>query len=138
MKTSDITELSTELSFMGQSEMIQLVELMRLELVLNEHPLGQKISERIATGIPSKTGYSHKSYSKIILRHVLGMTLKDYRELHGLKDNIQARANLTIEQLLQVHSLELQVAKIVEEVGSSVSAGELKIMVRKVLHDNRS
>ena len=138
MKTSDITELSTELSFMGQSEMIQLVETMRLELVLNEHPLGQKISERIATGIPSKIGYSHKSYSKIILRHVLGMTLKDYRELHGLKDNIQARANLTIEQLLQVHSLELQVAKIVEEVGSSVSAGELKIMVRKVLHDNRS
>jgi hypothetical protein len=122
---------------MDQAEIIQLMELMRLELILTGSPLGTKVSEVIATGLPSKNTYAHKTYSKIIMRHILGMSVKDYRELHGLNNTTEARASLSIEQLSEVHKVELQVAKVVEEVGSTVPSGELKLRVRKVLQSNR-
>lgn len=58
--------------------------------------------------------FAYSNYSKLVYKKVIGMQVKKYKELHGLKTSDNLRDFLDIEQLEKVQALESKIAFYIE------------------------
>lgn len=83
--------------------------------------IGKQIRKSLTDTIKSKVSeegnfkkFAYSNYSKLVFKTVLGMNVKKYKELNGLKEKDNIRNFLNLEQLEKVQALESKIAFYIE------------------------
>ena len=105
------TRFITHYQFM-EHELLIRKETRHLGITEARKPLTEAIDTTVKQG--TFKNFSYGNYTKLVYKHILGTTVKKYKEQHNLPEKANIRDYFTREALEKIHIAESKIAGIIE------------------------